>query len=144
MGDDWVVSATTATTPSARDASPHYDVRVLGTFAISCDGERLDVRAWPRRGRSLLRLLATAPQHRRLRDEVIDTLWPEATPDAGFSNLRTVLHRVRRGMDPRLLPPMVLASGWILLNPDCHWEIDLDRFEKLVEGAGDDLSLIHI
>ncbi|GAC1523908.1 MAG: BTAD domain-containing putative transcriptional regulator [Chloroflexota bacterium] len=38
---------------------------------------------------------------------------------------------------------MVLAPGWIMLNPDCSWQIDLDRFEQLVQTAGDDLRLLQ-
>ena len=140
---DAVVRSIATTSHSAAETSPRFDVRVLGGFSLLCDDVALDVGTWPRRGRTLVRLLATTPHHRRVRDEVVEILWSEATPEAGSGNLRCLLHRVRRALDPHLPPPMVLAHGWILLNPDCFWEIDLERFEELAQRAGENVELLQ-
>jgi DNA-binding SARP family transcriptional activator len=129
-----------AALPSGSDQAPCFTVGVLGGFSISCDGVALDVDAWPRRGASLLRLLAVTPGHRRLREEVMETLWPETSPGMGGANLRCALYRVRRTLHPSIPPPIVSTSGWVSLNPACTWRIDLDRFEALVDCAGDDLE----
>lgn len=112
-------------------------------MSIACNGTPVDITGWPRRAGTLIRLLATTPERRRLRDEVEELLWPETTPEAAASNLRSLLHRVRRSFGPELPPPFVLARGWILLNPACAWEIDLDRFEDLAHCAGEDVALLQ-
>jgi DNA-binding SARP family transcriptional activator len=120
------------------DVSACFTVRVLGEFSVSCNEVALDVDTWPRRGASLLRLLAVTPGHRRLREHVVETLWPEASPEMGGANLRCALYRVRRTLHPSTPSPIVSTSGWVLLNPTCTWRIDLDQFESLVDRAGDD------
>jgi DNA-binding SARP family transcriptional activator len=119
--------------PSA--ATARYTVRVLGPFGVSRDGEALDTGSWPRRSQTLLKLLVTADQSRRLRDEVVDILWPDSGPEAGASNLRYVLHALRRDLGGGDPPPIDLDREWVGLSGRYAWEIDLRRFEELAGQA---------
>src|SRR5690242_6011936 len=75
-----------------------YRVSLLGAFRLDRDGAAVDTGRWQRPSLNLLQLLVTAPEKRRLRDDVIDVLWPEAAPQAGSSNLRYTVHRLRRDL----------------------------------------------
>ncbi len=70
------------------DDTGSFSVLLLGPLVVSRGGVRLDSHLWPRRSQAVLKLLITAPEHRRSRDELIDLLWPDAAPDTGMSNLR--------------------------------------------------------
>src|SRR5436305_15135433 len=79
-------------------AAVHYKLSLLATFALQRDGLLLDTNRWQRSSLTLLKLLATAPNWRRSRDELIDTTWPDSEPQAGASSLRSALHVLRRGL----------------------------------------------
>src|SRR5207249_183202 len=114
-----------------------YRIALLGPFALSRNGTPVDTGAWRPRALTLLRLLAAAPGLRRKRDEVIDLLWPDSSPEAGSANLWDLARLVRRAL-PEDPSPVLLEHGWVGLNPACHWEVDLARFEELAAEAGDD------
>jgi DNA-binding SARP family transcriptional activator/class 3 adenylate cyclase len=133
---------TAATKREAAGAGPGFQVRVLGSFELVRDGTAIDTRGWQPRVRSLFLLVATAPGRRRWRDEVIDLLWPDATPDSGSGNLRYTLHMLRRALgnlDPK---PVALEQGWIVLNAAYRWGLDLERFEELA-SAHDDVDALE-
>jgi DNA-binding SARP family transcriptional activator len=120
-----------------------FRIRVLGPFALERDGSSVDLREWPPQARTLLRVLATAPERRILRDDLIELLWPQATPKAAASNVRRVVHLLRRalGADERSL--ILSKHGSIALNPAYEWEVDLDQFEARLAGAGDDPVMLE-
>lgn len=115
-----------------------FRVLLLGTFVLERDARPIDTTLWQRRVASLFKLLATASGYRRQRDELIEALWPEADPESGAGNLRTVAHRLRAALGGGSPLPVLAEHGWISLNPAYRWEIDLDTFEQLVAAAGDD------
>jgi len=127
-----------ASASPSSETIPCYTVLVLGPFGVSRDGIALDTATWQRRSQILLKLLATSESGRRLRDEVIDLLWPEAEPEAGGRNLRYVLHMLRRDLGGGDPSPILSEREWISLNPRYEWEIDLQRFEHLASGAASD------
>jgi DNA-binding SARP family transcriptional activator len=117
----------------------HFDVLILGPFGLYRDGTAIDAGAWQRKVQSLLRILVTSPDKRRTRDELVEMLWPETPSDAGFRNLRVVLHMLRRGLGAGEIPMVVSEWGWIALNPAHEWDLDLDRFEEMA-AAGKDIA----
>jgi DNA-binding SARP family transcriptional activator len=121
----------------------HFDVLILGPFALYRDGQPLDVTSWQRKVQTLFRLLISAPDRRRSRDDIVDILWPDMSGDAGFRNLRVVLHMLRRGLGAGEPPPILTEWGWISLNPAHEWDVDLERFEKLATMSGDDIALLE-
>jgi serine/threonine-protein kinase len=118
----------------------HFQVLVLGPFTLRRDGEVIDTSKWQRRVETLFKLLATAPEHRRLRDEIIDIVWPEAAPDAAAGNLRVVVHRLRAALGGGEPSPVISEAGWVMLNPQLGWDVDVDRFNTLVESAHGDVA----
>ncbi|HEX4902525.1 MAG TPA: AAA family ATPase [Acidimicrobiales bacterium] len=109
-------------------------VEVLGTFRVLVDGRPVDDRAWPgRRAVELVQLLALADRHRRLRDEVLDALWPHLDPDAAAANLRKAAHHARIALgDPGAV---VLRGGAVLLFPDARVTTDVEDFERAASEA---------
>ena len=124
--------------PPSPARTSRYTVEVLGPFGVARDGEALDTDAWQRRSQTLLKLLVMSPDRRRLRDEVIDLLWPEAEPEAGARNLRYVLHILRRDLGGGDPSPITFERGWLGLNPNYQWEIDLQRAEELAASVDAD------
>jgi serine/threonine-protein kinase len=117
-----------------------FQVLVLGPFTLRRDGEPVDTSRWQRRVETLFKLLATAPAHRRLKDEIIDIVWPEAEPDAAAGNLRVVVHRLRAALGGGDPSPVISEGGWVMLNPALGWDVDVDRFNALVESARGDAT----
>jgi DNA-binding SARP family transcriptional activator len=113
-----------------------FQILLLGPFALYRRGELVDAPSWQRSALTLLKLLATAFEQRRLRDELIDVLWPDALPETGANNLRYVLSVLRRNLGGGDPAPVVSERGWIALNPAYCWDIDLVRFEELLNADG--------
>jgi DNA-binding SARP family transcriptional activator/tetratricopeptide (TPR) repeat protein len=112
-----------------------FHILVLGPMAVSVNENELDAVKLPRRGGALLRLLATVPDHKRLREEVVDIFWPEASPEAGASNLRSTLQILRQWLGGGEPPPILSERGWVGLNPEFGWQIDLEQFDRLTQLA---------
>lgn len=128
---------------SVQGADNCFEVRLLGPFEVRRSGVPLDVGSWPRSAQSLLKLLAMAPGHRRSREELIDALWPDASLEAGASNLRWARHALRSGLGS-IMPSCVLVEhGMVLLSTAFSWSVDLERFEALSEAAGDDVERLE-
>jgi predicted ATPase/DNA-binding SARP family transcriptional activator len=78
---------------------PALRVRTLGGFAVWCNGEPLPVTGWGhKRAGMLFKWLVSAPGHRLTRDEALDLLWPETEPETAATNLRVLVHRLRRAL----------------------------------------------
>jgi DNA-binding SARP family transcriptional activator/class 3 adenylate cyclase len=118
-------------TESGQESMKGFQLRVMGGFQLTHDGTELATITWQPRARTLFTLVATSPQMRRSRDEVIDLLWPDASPDAGASNLRYTVHLLRRALRETVPTPLLTQGGWVQLNPAHHWNVDLHRFETL-------------
>lgn len=121
-------------TPSASGAS-HFDVLLLGPFSLFRDGRPLDTSAWQRKVHSLFRLLLTATDRRRSRDDLVAILWPDTNGEAGSRNLRVVLHMLRKALGAGDIPTILSEWGWVALNPAHEWDCDLDRFEELAASS---------
>lgn len=122
------------TTPDSSVSAHFFRVRLLGPLSLYRDDVQIDANAWQQRARSLFALLATAPEHRRQRDDVIDALWPEASPESAGGNLRFTLYLLRRHLAPSNVPTVISHRQVLALNPACCWEIDCDRFDVLSRG----------
>lgn len=128
--------------PTTSPHSSRFRVLVLGSFALERDGVQIDTSRWQRRIEVLFKLLAIAPNRQRLRDELVDLLWPETPPERGLGNLRMLVHRLRLAMGEG--PAPVLSDhGWIALNPAYNWELDLERFEALAAEADGDITALE-
>ena len=109
-------------------------IYVLGGFRVEVDDRAIADDAWRhRRGADLVKLLALAPGHHLHREQVMDALWPELTPDAAAANLRKAVHFARRalGWDDAV----ETEAGMVALWPAGTLAVDLDRFEEAAARA---------
>src|SRR5436305_13351003 len=120
-----------------------FRVAVLGPFEVWREDEALGAASWQRSAQTLLKLLVTSPERRRLREEVIDILWPDASPEGGSSNLRYVLHTLRRALGGADPSPIVSDRTWIGLNGSHSWDIDLARFHELTQRSPGDVAAME-
>jgi predicted ATPase/DNA-binding SARP family transcriptional activator len=113
-------------------------IRLFGGFAVSVGGEVVPPRAWRlRKAKSLVKLLALAPERRVHRERATELLWPERTPEAAANNFHQALYVARRalevaGDDSAVLP---LRDDMLVLYPDGSVEVDVDVFEAAVARA---------
>lgn len=113
---------------------PRVQIRLLGTFAVSVDGRYVAQEQWPSlRSAQLVQLLGLAQGHRLAREQVIDALWPQLTPEAGSANLRKAAHHAREALGLR--DAVVLQGGQVGLCPSVAMEVDAARFERLADEA---------
>ena len=118
----------------------HFRVRLLGSLAVSRGDVPIAAHRWQRWVGSLFMLLLTAPDKRRPREEIIGALWPEASPRAGASNLRYIVHLLRRNLGGGEPSPVLSERGWIALNGAYTWEVDLDCFEERIAASDDEIT----
>ena len=109
-------------------------IHLLGGFAVEVDGQTVPSSAWKhRRGAELLKLLALASGHRLHREQVMDTLWPDLSPDAAGTNLRKATHHLRRALGTP--DPVVVDGGFVALCPDWPVTTDVEAFEVAAKDA---------
>ncbi len=111
------------------------DIEVLGRFRIDLgDGHAIEEGSWERsRPQQLVQLLALAPGHRMVRDQVIDALWPELDVGAGAANLRKAAHHARAVLGDA--DAVVLRGGKVALFPDHEVRTDLEIFDRAARDA---------
>jgi DNA-binding SARP family transcriptional activator len=121
-------------------------LEMLGGFRVLLGGRAVAQDGWPaRRAAELVQLLALADGHRRLRDHVIEALWPRLDADAGAANLRKAAHHARQALGNH--DAVVLRGGLVALFPSHQVETDVDRFESAASvamGVGDPMACAEV
>ena len=113
-------------------------IRLLGGFAVEIDGRDVAARPWRlRKSRTLIKVLALAPEQRMHRDRLLHLLWPDRGASAAANNLHQALHVARRELiDARRDDDvLVISDGVVLLQGDGAVETDVDRFRQLAAHA---------
>ncbi len=107
-------------------------IQLLGRFEVKVDGRPVPPTAWRhRKAAGLVKLLALAPGNRLHRDQVIESLWPHLSPDAGDRNLHKAIHLARKEIgDPAAI---TLSSQEVALGDGVA--VDVERFEREGERA---------
>ena len=88
------------TSPPSR---AHPRVQLCGRFVVELDGRRLDRRLPSRQGRLLFAYLALNRDRVVSRDELVDAVWPYASPAAAPAALTVLLSKLRAALGPQLL-----------------------------------------
>jgi predicted ATPase/DNA-binding SARP family transcriptional activator len=119
-------------------------VQLLGGFALELGGQVVDARVWRlRKARTLVKLLALAPDQRLHRDRLVAAVWPDRDPVSATNNLHQALHVARRvlGGDGPSDGLLELRDDVVVLRADGPVEVDVQRFEQLAvrARAGGDL-----
>ncbi|MEM6796974.1 MAG: BTAD domain-containing putative transcriptional regulator [Acidobacteriota bacterium] len=116
-----------------------FRVRLFGAPTVSLlDGEGEREIRW-RLHRSLLAIsrLALAPDQRVSREDLIETLWPQASAEHVKRNLHPTLSGARKALGGGRGGGIVYRQGSYLLDPEVEWRIDVREFEDGVAGARD-------
>ena len=114
-------------------------IRLFGAFAVSVGGEVVPEGAWRlRKAKSLVKLLALAPERRVHREHATELLWPERAREAAANNFHQALYVARRALEAAgaeasaVLP---LRDDMLVLYPGGRVEVDVDAFEQAVARA---------
>src|SRR5665648_544809 len=74
-------------------------IRLFGAFAVSFGEEVVPEGAWRlRKAKSLVKLLALAPERRLHRERATEVLWPDRAPEAAANNFHQALYVARRAL----------------------------------------------
>jgi predicted ATPase/DNA-binding SARP family transcriptional activator len=107
-------------------------IQLLGAFAVRVDGSPVPDSAWRlRRSKSLIKLLALAPERRLHREQVVDLLWPAG--GAAGNSLHQVMYTARRALAASG-PRLTLRDDVVALSSEDLW-IDVEAFESAAAAA---------
>ncbi|MFI9052825.1 hypothetical protein [Streptomyces sp. NPDC053427] len=119
---------------------PLLRIRLLGGFRLERDGGAPLAERWSRpSARTLVKLLAIAPDHQLHREQLMAVCWPHAEFPAALRSLRVALHAARHELEPELRPralsSYLTGDGALLrLARDTVW-IDTDHAGTLARQA---------
>ena len=112
-------------------------IRLLGAFEVAIDvrsdGASVVSRFPTKRAGELVQVLALAPGHRLVRDQVIDALWPQLDASAGGANLRKAAHHARRALGCG--EAVVLHHSHVELFPGATITTDVEEFLEAADAA---------
>src|SRR3954464_15235372 len=108
-------------------------IQLFGAFSVRVGEEVVPEGAWRlRKAKSLVKLLALAPERRVHREWATELLWPERAREAAANNFHQALYVARRafeaaGADASAVLP--LHDDMLALFPGGRVEVDVDVFE---------------
>jgi DNA-binding SARP family transcriptional activator/tetratricopeptide (TPR) repeat protein len=110
-------------------------VDMLGGFRATVDAVPVPDDAWSRRhAAALVKLLALTRGRRLHREQVIEALWPGASPDAAGPRLHKAAHYARRALGGGA-NAVVLRHDTVLLLPDDVVDVDVETFATQARHA---------
>jgi predicted ATPase/DNA-binding SARP family transcriptional activator len=111
-------------------------ISLLGGFTAAGDGSVVSEGAWRlRKAKSLVKLLALAPEHRLHRERASELLWPDRDSAAAANNLHQALYVARRALETAGLDGAAvveLRDDALLLNDA---SVDVEEFERVAAEA---------
>src|SRR6187431_3307110 len=129
-----------ATNSTDRDTEGRsLSIRLLGCFEVHVGARPIGDEEWRlRKAKSLVKLLALAPNRRMHREELMDILWPYLDPEAASRNLRKALHVARRAFDPDSAIASLYLNAQedvLVLRAPGSLSIDVEGFEEAAARA---------
>ncbi|KRF23805.1 AAA family ATPase [Phycicoccus sp. Soil803] len=110
-------------------------ISLLGGFAVSVGGSVVTDQQWSRRNASaLVKVLALTAGRRLHREQVIDLLWPDLSPEQAGPRLHQAAHYARRALG-EAGQGVVLRHDFVELLPDSDVAIDAVDFRAAAEAA---------
>ncbi|WP_027168423.1 BTAD domain-containing putative transcriptional regulator [Mesorhizobium sp. WSM3224] len=120
-------------------------IHLLGRFAVNVDDRVIPAAEWRRdRAAALVKLLALRPTHRAHREQIMETFWPDADPDAAGASLRKAIHFARRVLGAHDL--IEVSNDIVALAPHAGLTVDTENFEtaaKAILRGGDSEAFGH-
>ncbi len=110
------------------------DISLLGAFSVTVDGHVIPEDAWRlRKAKTLIKLLALAPERRLHADRATEMLWAGREEASTRNNLHQVIFAARRALDSAGLEGrncLELHEDVMALCPDDPVRIDVLAFEE--------------
>jgi DNA-binding SARP family transcriptional activator len=100
----------------------HPRIQLCGRFVLELDGRRIDAQLPSRQGRLLFAYLALNRDRTVTRDELVDALWPFATPTAAPSALTVLVSKVRAALGAQMLRGR--SELWLNLPSDARIDVE--------------------
>jgi len=114
-------------------------ISLLGEFSVALGEDTVADHVWRlRKAKTLIKLLALAPERRLHAEQAAELLWPGRDPDSARNNLHQAIFAARRALDSIGLEGsryLELREELILLGPDDPVQIDAITFEQLAAVA---------
>jgi DNA-binding SARP family transcriptional activator len=111
---------------------PMLEIKVLGTFSISLNGEKLfSLKDFSTHQRELFGLLISSPDFRISQDQVQFALWPESPPDKAGKTFYTLISRLRKVLAEKIDDPtryICVEKSYVQLT---NTTVDAARFLDL-------------
>jgi predicted ATPase/DNA-binding SARP family transcriptional activator len=112
---------------------------VLGGFGVTVGERAVPESAWRlRKAKSLVKLLALAPDRRMHRERAAELLWPDRPADSAANNLHQALYVARRALEAAgadALESLALRDDMVVLSQERPVEVDAAEFEEAAEAA---------
>ncbi|NIX56110.1 MAG: AAA family ATPase [candidate division Zixibacteria bacterium] len=111
-------------------------INLLGRFSVQRDGKELNPDAISgKKARSLLKLLALQRHYQMVRDQAIDTLWPDLDVQKGSAQLYKAIYHIRQGIcssrgETSQGEWIELSEEAVRLKPANRVTTDVNEFEK--------------
>src|SRR4051812_3184325 len=122
-------------------------IRLFGAFAVQVGDQVVPEGAWRlRKGKSLVKLLALAPERRVHRERATEWLWPDRAPEAAANNFHHALYVARRALETagaQAADVLPLKDDMLLLHPGGEVEIDVEAFERAAAQARETAAPDH-
>ncbi|MEZ4834678.1 MAG: AAA family ATPase [Caldilineaceae bacterium] len=122
------------------DAAP-IRILTLGTLRVLRDDEEVNEHDWrTRQARQLLKILVTERPRPVSTDRIIEILWPDSTPSAASTTLRSAVNALRNVLEPERpnrAPSSYIhtqAPGYAYRRHADLW-LDVEVFEQLLDEA---------
>jgi len=114
-------------------------ISLLGEFSVALGEDTVADHVWRlRKAKTLIKLLALAPERRLHAEQAAELLWPGRDPDSARNNLHQAIFAARRALDSIGLEGsryLELREELILLGPEDPVQIDAITFEQLAAAA---------
>ncbi len=131
----------------AKVKPPPLKISTLGEFEVQQGNRVISDQAWrQRKAGELFRLLLVSQHHRALREEVIESLWPDNSISAGQDLLHQATSALRKAVEPDLpnkFPSRYLfvEGGYIRLELPPGSTVDFEMFEESIQQKNWELAL---
>src|SRR3954469_11993897 len=114
-------------------------IQLFGAFSVRVGQVVVPEGAWRlRKAKSLVKLLALAPERRVHRERATELLWPDRAPEAAANNFHQALFVARRALEAagaEASAGLPLRDDMLALFPGGGGEVDVDVFEAAVVRA---------
>lgn len=119
-----------------KEKNPSLTIYLFGSFRVYQDD--MPVLDWTNnKSGSLFKFLLSRRQEKIAKEVLMDTFWPNATPDAARNNLNVTIYNLRKTLRDGYhdFSHILFRDGYYLLNPEMHIWVDVDAFEKNIQEA---------